>query len=131
MGFTPDIAAPRPSDLTGVKLSRAAIHFGAGACSPGPGRLRHCLTARSRSNTPSVSLMADAAVDGPLLLATSAVLAMTSTSPPTTTSPSTQPATNAEPLLRALGVISIRMIAMMDSTLMSTPIASGRMPPIA
>ena len=44
---------------------------------------------------------------------------------------STQPATNAGPLLRALGVISIRMTAMMDSTLMSTAIASGRMPPIA
>ena len=131
MGFTPDIAEPRPSDLTGVKLSRDAIHFGAGACSPGPGRLRHCLTARSRSSTPSVSLMAYAAVDGPLLLATPAASAMISTSPPTTASPRTQPATNAGPLLRALGVISIKMTAMMDSTLMSTAIASGRIPPIA
>lgn len=75
--------------------------------------------------------MADAAVDGPLLLPTPATLARTSTNPPTTTSPSTQPATNAGPLLRALGVMSIRMIAMMDSTLMSTPIASGRILPIA
>lgn len=114
-----------------MKLSRAAIHFGAGACSPGAGRLRHCLTASSRSNTPRVSLMADAAVDGPLLPATPAASAMMSTSPPTTTSPRTQPATNAGPLLRALGVISIGITAMMDSTLMFTAIASGRIAPIA
>lgn len=42
-----------------------------------------------------------------------------------------QPATNAGPLLRPLGVISIKMTAMMDSTLMSTAIASGKIPPIA
>jgi hypothetical protein len=34
-------------------------------------------------------------------------------------------------LLRALGVISIKMIAMTGTTLMATPIASGRTPPIA
>jgi hypothetical protein len=34
-------------------------------------------------------------------------------------------------LLRALGVISIKMTAMTDSTLMSTATASGKIPPIA
>ncbi len=75
--------------------------------------------------------MAYAAVDGPLLLDTPAALAMTSTAPPTTASPSTQPATNASPLLRARGVISIRMIAMIGSTPIATPMASGRIPPMA
>src|ERR1022692_3728843 len=103
----------------------------AGDCSPGPGRLRHCFAARSRKQTPSASLIAYAAVDGPLLLDTPAALAMTRTTPPTTTSPSTQPATNAPPLLRALGVMRIRMIAMTGRTPMTTPSASGKMPPMA
>src|SRR6266851_3175785 len=103
LGLTPDSAAPRPSDLPEPKVSSAAIQVGAGACSPGPGRLRHCRAASSRNKTPSTSSIAYAAVDGPLLLDTPAALAMTRTTAPTTTSPSTQPATNATPLLRARG----------------------------
>ena len=38
---------------------------------------------------------------------------------------------NARPLLRAFGVISIRMTAMIGIGLMATPIANGRMSPIA
>src|ERR1017187_4613218 len=78
LGLRPDSAAPRPSDLPEPKLSSAVIHLGAGDCSPGPGRLRHCFAARSRNRTPSASLIAYAAVDGPLLLDTPAALAMTS-----------------------------------------------------
>jgi hypothetical protein len=75
--------------------------------------------------------MAYAAVDGPPEPETPAALATTSTIPPTAMSPSSQPARKASPLLRARGVISIRMSAMTGMTPMATPAASGRMPPIA
>jgi hypothetical protein len=86
----PDIAASRPADLTGVKLSRASSTSALGAArrawggAPLPER-------QEQEQHPGVSLMAYTAVDGPLLLATLAVLAMMSTSPPTTTSPVPSP----------------------------------------
>ena len=69
--------------------------------------------------------------DGPDEVDTPAVLAMMRTMVATAARPSSQPARNAKPLLRAFGVISIRMTAMIGIGLMAMPIASGRMSPIA
>ena len=69
--------------------------------------------------------------DGPLDVATPAVLATTSTIVPMIARPSTQPPRKARPLLRALGVMSMRMMAMIGTGLMAMPIASGRISPMA
>ena len=49
----------------------------------------------------------------------------------TTASPKTKPAANDPPFVRALGVTSIRMIAMIGTTLIAAPSAYGRISPIA
>ena len=69
--------------------------------------------------------------DGPLDVAIPAVLATMRTMVPTTARPSIQPPRKARPLLRAFGVISIRMMAMIGSGLMAMPIARGSISPIA
>ena len=69
--------------------------------------------------------------DGPLDVAIPAVLATMRTMVPTTARPSIQPPRKARPLLRACGVISIRMMAMIGSGLMAMPIARGSISPIA
>ena len=69
-------------------------------------------------------------MEAPLDVETPAVFAMTRTMLPTTARPRSQPPGNARPLLFALGVMSIRMIAMIGTGLIAMPIASGRTSPI-
>ena len=56
---------------------------------------------------------------------------MTSTIVPAMAAPASQPARNMGPFVRARGVLSIRMIAMIGTGLIATPIASGKMSPTA
>jgi hypothetical protein len=58
-------------------------------------------------------------------------LAIASMIAPATVSPATQPIANAIPFARARGVPSISTMAMIGTGLMATPIASGRVSPIA
>ncbi len=130
LGLIPDSSAAMPNDFTGVKVSSACIHLGSGAASPCRGRPCHCRSATMRSSTPRTSFTALAAVEGPPVSASPAAFATTSAMPPTTASPAIQPNRNASPLLRAFGVMSIRMIAMIGTGLIAMPRASGRISPI-
>ena len=58
-------------------------------------------------------------------------LASSSTITLTTIRPATQPAAKAGPLERAFGVPSMRMMAMIGTGLIATPIAAGSRSPIA
>jgi hypothetical protein len=110
-----------------VKVSSALIHFGMGVSLPAFGRLRHCRQA-SRSSSPRTSLMTLTVREGPLEVPTPAVLATIRTIVATAASPSIQPPRKAGPLLRAFGVISIRMMAMIGSGLMAMAIAEDLSP---
>ena len=131
LGLTPPNSAPTASERPGVKRSSAAIHFGSGASSPGCGRFRNPRHARNSSTTPSAIFSRVTAVRGPLESAASAASVSRSAPPPTTARASSQPPRNAGPLVRARGVVRMRITATMASGLMAMPIARGSISPIA
>ena len=107
-----------------------AIHFGISGSSPFLGRDLHCLAAIATKSRPSArvtqltpSALALSASSAPEL--TSRTMTLTATSPPT------HPIANAGPLVRALGVPSMRMTAMIGTGLSATPTADGSRSPIA
>ena len=108
----------------------AAIHFGTAGSTPGFGRPCHCFHAITRNSRPSSKNTTATAVDVPES-ASSASLATSSTMTLTTTSARTQPTAKARPLERAFGVPSMRMMAMIGTGLIATPIADGSRSPIA
>ena len=92
-------------------MSIALIHWGIVPVSPAFGRVRHCLTARSRTSTPKTSLSHDESVDGPVLVLF-AWPTRTSTRLVTTTMPATQPIRKPVLVRVAFFDSSIRMTAM-------------------
>ena len=130
LGFTPDRRMPNPNDLPALNESMVVIHPGIVGSSPGFGRPRHCLPASARNSTPNTILNQSCVVED-VLPAVEEPPATTSTITFTVTSPATQPTANAGPLLRAFGVPSIRMTAMIGMGLSATPIARGSRPPMA
>ena len=127
-GFKPASRTPKPNDLPGVKRSMAAIHFGTVGSTPGCGRACHCFHAITRNSRPSSNSTTATAVDVPES-ASSASLATSRTMTLTTTRARIQPTAKATPLERAFGVPSMRMMAMIGTGLMATPIADGEQIP--
>src|ERR1700691_2341758 len=99
------------------------IHLGTLGSWPFFGRPLHCLAAIARKTTPRTSFIQFTASDDalPAFLEPPATLTITRRAP--------QPMANAGPLLRALGVASIRITAMIGSGLRATPIADGSKSP--
>ncbi len=111
-------------------MSIAAIHFGISGSWPGCGRLRHCPNASTRKASPNSSSIQSTAVELPES-GSSDPLATNTTMTLTTTRPTTHPSPNAGPLVRARGVPSIRMTAMIGTGLRATPTADGSRSPMA
>ena len=65
LGLMPLSSDPTASERPGVKRSSAAIHFGSGASSPGPGRLRNPRHARKNITRPSATFTRATIVRGP------------------------------------------------------------------
>ena len=130
-GLRPESSAPAPKDLPALKLSIACIHLGISACSPGFGRRCQIRPAISRKRMPNTSLSTLAQVAGSPVSCVAFPPASTSTIVPTIVRPASQPAAKAGPFARARGVPSMRTTAMIGNGLIATPIAIGRMSPIA
>jgi hypothetical protein len=120
-----------PNDRAGVNWSIDCSHFGIAGSSPGFGRPRHWRNAANSSSAPSSSLIMLTVFVGPLpdekLLPPASATATTQIS----ARPKTKPTANDVPFVFALGVTSIRMIAMIGTTLIAAPAAYGRISPIA
>src|SRR5450755_4426315 len=130
-GLIADRAAPMPNDRTGVNWSIDFSHFGITGSSPGFGRARHWRTAPKSSSSPSSSLMMLTVFVGPLLAEKLLPPARTTARVEISARPKTNPAANAVPFVLALGVTSIRIIAMIGTTLIAAPSAYGRISPMA
>jgi len=112
-----------PKDRTAVNWSIDLSHFGIAGSSPGFGRKRHWRDAAKSSSSPSRSLMTLTVFVGPLLDEKSLPPASATATVQITARPRTNPAANAEPFVLAFGVTSIRMIAMIGTTLIAAPSA--------
>src|SRR6266566_3778253 len=130
-GFTPASRADSPKAFPAVNSSMVAIHLGIGGSSPSLGRPLHWRTDSKRNSRPSNSLSTYARVDGVPPAEILPRLARTSTMLPTAARAKTQPSRKAEPLLLARWLNSIKMTAMIGTGLMATPIAWGKIVPIA
>src|SRR5450755_2217754 len=131
LGLIADRAVPIPNDRIGVNWSIDESHLGIAGSWPGLGRARHWRAAAKRRSAPSSSLMTLTVFVGPLPEEKSLPPASATATPQISASPRTKPAANAVPLVFALGVTSIRMIAMIGTTLIAAPRAYGRISPIA
>ena len=109
------------NDRAGVNWSIELSHLGIVGASPGLWRARHWRNAANSSDSPSSSLMMLTVFVGPLPDEKSLLPATATASVQITDRPNTKPAANDVPFVLALGITTIRIIAMIDTTLIAAP----------